>query len=668
MPLLFAYGFAAFFSHGRKFAFLSILVAVTIVVISVTRTYILVFCFSALVAIFCYTRTASRLWGAVVIVTVLAVLAVAVTELFPAIMGRWSDRITSSEYGDDLTAAYRIAEAEFQLRRLWSDTEGLLFGYGHAAHTGLAGDGVRLISSQLGRDATDFSSFGYGHNFYVGVLYVGGLLAGVPVIVALFYLLSKGLGHARRTSASPLDQFLLIWGVSAFAGYLANGMLAGSFGDADKLFLRYFGRAGVARHRTARQFVKQVRHRSTGCPLMGVRPNSGAPPRPWGRTILAKEHRWRANAPALREDFEGANIKSVRRSGATMGIYVQYGAGFSAGEGWLNFDASPTLRIQRLPVAGKMLAKLSGNPEPFPDAVRYGDVVKGLPLATDSVDGLYASHVLEHLPLAGMRIALAESQRVLKPGGVFRLIVPDLKSRARAYLDAGEDPEAAHAFLRSTYLGCESRAGSIGARLRAAIGNSAHLWMFDYPAMSAELERAGFVAIRRAAFGDAEDPMFSRVEQEDRFASDEGLEVAIEARKRRAVGPVGCKRYLSHVQRALVILAKIAGGGPCIFSIASTQNVASAALPSSAEPSCSTTSSRRPWRASGPRRCSISAPGAAERCTPRWPGCGNCRIAPARGASLRGRHRSRRQAHPASDEQIVLEREGPLRSRMNRST
>ena len=130
-----------------------------------------------------------------------------------------------------------------------------------------------------------------------------------------------------------------------------------------------------------------------------------------------------------------------------------------------------------------------------------------------------------------MRNTLAQSMRVLSTRGLLRIKHHDLKSRARYYLDAGDDPEAAHAFLRSTHLGRESRAASIAGRLRAAIGNSAHLWMFDYPAMSAELERAGFVAIRRAAFGDAVDPMFSRVEREDRFVCDGVIEVAIEARK-----------------------------------------------------------------------------------------------------------------------------------------
>ncbi len=63
-----------------------------------------------------------------------------------------------------------------------------------------------------------------------------------------------------------------------------------------------------------------------------------------------------------------------------MCMYVQYGAGFSGPDGWVNFDASPTLRIQKIPAIGSVLAKLSGNAEPFPESVRYGDVVKGLPV------------------------------------------------------------------------------------------------------------------------------------------------------------------------------------------------------------------------------------------------------------------------------------------------
>ena len=212
-----------------------------------------------------------------------------------------------------------------------------------------------------------------------------------------------------------------------------------------------------------------------------------------------------------------------------MSIYAQYGCGPSAGEGWLNFDASPTLRIERLPALGKIAGKLSTNSQPFPREVRYGDIVKGLPLKDGSVAGLYASHVLEHLSFGDCRKALANSLRVLRPGGIFRLIVPDLRARAKAYVEAEGDPGAAHAFMRSTYLGRSDRSEGLTGRLRHAFGNSEHLWMYDFASMKSELEAAGFAEIRRAEFGDCDDPMFQRVEKKDRFVSDGIDEVAIQA-------------------------------------------------------------------------------------------------------------------------------------------
>lgn len=214
-----------------------------------------------------------------------------------------------------------------------------------------------------------------------------------------------------------------------------------------------------------------------------------------------------------------------------MGVYVQYGAGWSAPDGWLNFDASPTLRVERLPFMGKSLGRLSGNAAPFPAGTRYGNIVKGLPLEDGTVDGMYASHVLEHLTLQEMRVALKRSYALLKPGGIFRLIVPDLMARAKAYVAAEGEPDAANQFLLATGLGQETRGVGVTGRIRTLIGNSSHLWMFDYPAMEMELANAGFDGIRAASFGDSSDRMFDKVEDIQRFIHQDIREVAIEARR-----------------------------------------------------------------------------------------------------------------------------------------
>jgi SAM-dependent methyltransferase len=193
--------------------------------------------------------------------------------------------------------------------------------------------------------------------------------------------------------------------------------------------------------------------------------------------------------------------------------YVQYGCGFCAPESWLNFDASPTLRFERIPLLGRLYTR---NAERFPRNVQYGDIVKGLPISEGACRGIYCSHVLEHLAFDDLRVALRNTYTYLQPGGVFRLVVPDLERLVKIYL-TDERAEAAVRFMQSSGLGTVRRPRSLLAAVSAWLGNSAHLWMWDEKSMTHELERQGFTQIRRAAFGDAGDNRFHEVEQADRF-------------------------------------------------------------------------------------------------------------------------------------------------------
>jgi hypothetical protein len=208
-----------------------------------------------------------------------------------------------------------------------------------------------------------------------------------------------------------------------------------------------------------------------------------------------------------------------------MGLHVQYGCGLSAPEGWINFDSSPTLRIERAPLIGRLLPR-----RVFPQGVRYGDILRGLPVA--QARGVYASHVLEHLSREDFETALANTYAILAPGGIFRLIVPDLEARARAYLDRVKSGVGNDWFMRAALLGIEEKRTS-GRRLLGALGNSHHLWMWDWPSMGTALGRAGFVSIRRCRFGDCQDAAFRAVEDISRF-HDQNYdieELAVEARR-----------------------------------------------------------------------------------------------------------------------------------------
>lgn len=200
---------------------------------------------------------------------------------------------------------------------------------------------------------------------------------------------------------------------------------------------------------------------------------------------------------------------------------MQFGCGFSAPEGWRNFDASPTLRFERLPLIGSLYSR---NGNRFPTNVEYGDIVKGLPLADESCAVIYASHVLEHLSLEDFQTAIHNTFRLLKAGGLFRLVVPDLETLARKYLES-KDPDAAMSFMKETSLGIENRSRNLKGFTRSWLGNSSHLWMWDFKSLSSELSKIGFVDIRRCNAGD--EPIFVPAEDPGRFVES----IAVQCRK-----------------------------------------------------------------------------------------------------------------------------------------
>ncbi len=64
------------------------------------------------------------------------------------------------------------------------------------------------------------------------------------------------------------------------------------------------------------------------------------------------------------------------------------------------------------------------------------NLTTGVPAADASADVVYHSHVLEHLSRSGGQQFIAECFRVLKPGGVIRVAIPDLERIAKGYVEA----------------------------------------------------------------------------------------------------------------------------------------------------------------------------------------------------------------------------------------
>jgi len=204
-----------------------------------------------------------------------------------------------------------------------------------------------------------------------------------------------------------------------------------------------------------------------------------------------------------------------------MNSWIQFGCGLCAPIEWRNYDSSPRLQLERLPLLGTWIP--AGPYGRFPSVVQYGDIVKGLPIADASAGLLYCSHVLEHLSLDDLRTALRNCRKVLREGGVFRLVVPDLETIVEAYrVNSAND--AAIRFMEATLLGRSTRSRGLIAFLKDWLGNDHHLWMWDEKGLESELIAAGFTKIRRAQFNDSIYHAFRLVEDRNRWEGALGLE------------------------------------------------------------------------------------------------------------------------------------------------
>ncbi len=167
---------------------------------------------------------------------------------------------------------------------------------------------------------------------------------------------------------------------------------------------------------------------------------------------------------------------------------VNLGCGTSFAPGWINVDNSPNARLSKRPRLRRLLWKMKVLSDPhysvqWPKSLIIHDLTKKLPFPAASIDYVYTSHTLEHLQFSDGRQLIEEIYRVLKEGGMLRIVVPDLAYGAGRYLDALQtnpsDPKAAGEFLRWLQLS------------RPKVRDP-HLWMYDVPSLSATLVETGF--------------------------------------------------------------------------------------------------------------------------------------------------------------------------------
>jgi predicted SAM-dependent methyltransferase len=182
-------------------------------------------------------------------------------------------------------------------------------------------------------------------------------------------------------------------------------------------------------------------------------------------------------------------------------VKVNIGSGIDVAPGWLHVD-------------GSLHALFAGGPRPLigllhrSSSIMRGSLTRseyvqrlsdhrfihheleeGLPFDSASVDFIFCSHVVEHFFRTDGESLLREMHRVLRPGGVARICVPDLEHALRLYHE-GRKVEALDYFFVDGPAGYYRR----------------HRYLYDFELLHDAMTRAGFVDVRRCAYREGDVP------------------------------------------------------------------------------------------------------------------------------------------------------------------
>lgn len=213
------------------------------------------------------------------------------------------------------------------------------------------------------------------------------------------------------------------------------------------------------------------------------------------------------------------------------------GSKASSYPGVINVDWSIMLRIRTHPVLRSIAPLLlkGGRLRRFralPDNLLVHDLSHGIPFPDASVDVVYHSHMLEHLDREVAGQFLAECGRVLCPGGVIRIVVPDIERCCRDYLlhvevceREGAPAIAEHDRYLEPILLQSVRREAYGTSqqkpLRRSIENlllgdarergETHQWMYDRFNLTALLLSSGFVEPVVQSFASSAIPNWEKI-------------------------------------------------------------------------------------------------------------------------------------------------------------
>lgn len=175
---------------------------------------------------------------------------------------------------------------------------------------------------------------------------------------------------------------------------------------------------------------------------------------------------------------------------------LNLGCGSDPPKDWINVDYALGARLCRFSVLRHLNKKLRIFSTDWSDNIYIHDLTKEFPWPAASIDIVYTSHTLEHFSKEQGRRFLRQCHKVLKKGGIMRIVVPDLKYIVKKYLNGGLRADDFTEDLGVLYWkGRDSIKNKLSFFIRFP-----HRCMYDAPSLIELLNQIGFSAHNKKPF------------------------------------------------------------------------------------------------------------------------------------------------------------------------
>jgi predicted SAM-dependent methyltransferase len=191
---------------------------------------------------------------------------------------------------------------------------------------------------------------------------------------------------------------------------------------------------------------------------------------------------------------------------------LNLGCGSVRPKNWINTDSSLNANIQKIPVIGKAIARLF-NPIEYNDSnIVYMNLNRPWKYNDNSVEVVYASHLFEHLTVKSANLFLSEAYRCLKPGGVIRIVVPDLYQICKRYIEEYESScepkvDTTKFIMWAINMHREGQYGSIGLLKKIILEWQGyphqHKFMYDKNSLSTKFKEYNFSQLTLSSYGES---------------------------------------------------------------------------------------------------------------------------------------------------------------------